>query len=97
MGHQRQITEKDVLIYSYLIDFKFKHNGATPTYRQIMNECLISSTSVVAYCLEKLENAGYIYREENGYIGIEGDKWSLQSVRIPKLGELLPEREEIWE
>ena len=40
-----------------------KENGYAPSYREIMSECGIASTSVVSYHLDILEEMGLITRK----------------------------------
>lgn len=47
------------LIYDYIVDY-IKEYGFPPSIREIVYDCEISSTSVVNYYLEKLEEEGRI-------------------------------------
>lgn len=60
---QQQIID---FIRQFLID-----RGYPPTVRDIMSGCRISSTSVVAYHLDKLKREGYIHRHPEISRGIE--------------------------
>lgn len=62
-SRQRKIIE---FIHQFLVD-----NGYPPTVREIASGCGISSTSVVNYNLNILEQAGYIRRHPEVSRGIE--------------------------
>lgn len=51
-------------ILDFVIAFS-KENGYAPSYRDIMRECDIASTSVVSYHLDILEEQGLITRKDN--------------------------------
>ena len=53
---RRQILE---FIKNYI-----KENGYSPSFRDIASGCSLSSTSVVAYYLDSLEEQGLVKREE---------------------------------
>jgi len=64
-------------IMRYIICYKAAHDGNSPTIREICDECGVSSTSVAAYNLEKLERAGKIVLAGGGARGIQvvGGRW----------------------
>lgn len=64
--------------------------GYPPTVRDIVNGCKISSTSVVAYNLARLETAGYIRRHADISRGIElvSNQPNRHTVTIPVIGEI---------
>ncbi|MDE0719520.1 MAG: transcriptional repressor LexA [Dehalococcoidia bacterium] len=57
-------------ILGFLQEF-YLENGIPPTVRDIQKSCDISSTSVVDYNLDKLEQAGYINRRPDVARGIK--------------------------
>ncbi len=66
-------------------------NGYPPTIRDIVGGCNISSTSVVAYNLSKLEAAGYIRRRADISRGIEllvNQQNHRYIVSVPIVGEI---------
>ena len=68
-------------ILEFIIDYKRGHDGCSPTIRQIMNSCAISSTSVVLYHLRTIEKQGKIRRgTDRRKLNIEviGGKWSYE-------------------
>jgi repressor LexA len=82
-GKQKQIIN---FIRQYLRD-----NGYPPSVRDIVNGCNISSTSVVVYNLNKLEEAGYIRRRGDISRGIElldSPKRGRGLIYIPIIGEI---------
>jgi repressor LexA len=65
--------------------------GYPPTIRDIVSGCKISSTSVVAYNLAKLEAAGYIRRHADISRGIElliNQRSNHYIVSVPIIGEI---------
>jgi repressor LexA len=65
--------------------------GYPPTVRDIVTGCEISSTSVVAYNLARLESAGYIRRHAEISRGIElltNQRSYRRNITIPIIGEI---------
>jgi hypothetical protein len=63
-------------VYAYIIRYKQAHDGVAPTVREIMDACDVSSSSVVAYNLDKLVLAGLIRcRARRRHIEVVGGKW----------------------
>lgn len=63
---------KRVLILKTVDIFQNEHRGRTPTIRELMTLCRISSTSVINYHLKWLIKNGYIEKEPNISRGIDG-------------------------
>jgi len=83
------LSSKQENIINFITDF-LRDKGYPPSIRDIAAGCGISSTSVVAYNLNKLEQAGYIRRHSDISRGIEflnrqGDG---KLVYIPIVGEI---------
>jgi signal transduction histidine kinase len=57
------VDTKDV--FNFIVAYKQLHDGNSPTWREISSACNISSVSVVAYILKKLEDQGKIILEHN--------------------------------
>lgn len=55
------MKEKDENILNFIKHY-FGQNGYAPSFRDIANGCSLSSTSLVAYRLNKLEQLGCIKR-----------------------------------
>ena len=66
----KSLSPKQERIINFVPEF-LQDKGYPPTIRDIATGCGISSTSVVAYNLEKLEQAGYIRRHSDISRGIE--------------------------
>ena len=66
----KSLSPKQESIIKFITEF-IGDNGYPPTIRDIAAGCGISSTSVVAYNLNKLEQAGYIRRHSDVSRGIE--------------------------
>ena len=56
-----KLSERQQMIMSFIEDF-IEENDYPPTIRDIQNGCSISSTSVVAYNLDKLKEEGQLNR-----------------------------------
>ncbi|MBC8279318.1 MAG: transcriptional repressor LexA [Chloroflexi bacterium] len=70
MVSSKKMPPRRQRILSFLQEF-YLDNGIPPTVRDIQKACEISSTSVVDYNLDKLEDAGYIRRRPDVARGIE--------------------------
>jgi len=84
------LSSKQESIIRYIRQF-LRNHGYPPTIRDIARGCSISSTSVVAYNLNKLEQAGYIGRHSDISRGIEllnGTEDSRKLVYVPIVGEI---------
>ena len=66
----KSLSSKQEHILNFINDF-LRDKGYPPSVRDIAVGCGISSTSVVAYNLNKLESAGYIRRHSDISRGIE--------------------------
>jgi repressor LexA len=66
----KPLSPKQERIINFVTDF-LHDKGYPPTIRDIAAGCGISSTSVVAYNLDKLEQAGYIRRHSDISRGIK--------------------------
>ena len=66
----KSLSPKQKYIISFIAEF-LRDKGYPPSIRDIAKGCGISSTSVVAYNLNKLEEAGYIRRHSDISRGIE--------------------------
>jgi len=75
---------KKIAIYDYLIRFKRENDGLSPSIREIMDACDISSTSVVIYYLRDMQKAGQITMRGKRGIAIIGGVWMLKS-EVPVL------------
>lgn len=66
-------------VYAYICRYKRRHDGLSPTLREIGDACGISSTSVVNYQLHKLHRAGRIRFHGDGKmrgIIVPGGRWT---------------------
>lgn len=66
-------------IYQYILTFCDSHSGNSPTLRQIVDGTGISSTSVVAYHLDILEEHGLLERRD-GHLCVTGATWQVEQV-----------------
>ena len=84
------LSPKQERIINFITEF-LHDNGYPPTIRDIAAGCGISSTSVVAYNLDKLEQAGYIRRHSDISRGIEflnPPQRAGKLVYVPIVGEI---------
>jgi len=74
-------TKTKNIILSYLVEYKRAHDGNSPSIRQITEGCNLSSTSVVAFHLRKLERDGKIRLTDHAFRNIEitGGQWIFES------------------
>ena len=70
MVSSKKMPPRRQRILGFLQEF-YLENGIPPTVRDIQKSCDISSTSVVDYNLDKLEQAGYINRRPDVARGIK--------------------------
>lgn len=65
-------------IFRFIIDYKSRHDGRSPSHRQILKACQISSTSLVNYYLGGLAKQGKIALESGSRnIRVVGGEWRL--------------------
>ena len=85
----KPLSPKQEKIIKFVAEF-LDRNGYPPTIRDIARGCGISSTSVVAYNLNKLEQAGYLRRHSEISRGIELNQQKRKRgfVYIPIIGEI---------
>lgn len=75
-----QKLNKPEIIYRFIVEFKMKFDGNSPSIREISRACGISSTSMVNFYLEKLVDQGLIEISEGlerNKILVKGGKWRL--------------------
>lgn len=53
-------------VLRWIIKYKREHDGNSPTVRELQKGCEISSTSVVKYILNHLEDRGKIVQTDDG-------------------------------
>lgn len=84
------LTKKEQQVYEYIYE-AIRHDGYSPSIRDIQNNVGIKSTSTVHAYLSKLEEKGYI-RKENGksrslHIDSSG-RDNRHSTKVPLLGKV---------
>lgn len=77
------VTAVERRVYEFIVGWKKNHDGNSPTHREIMAGCKISSTSVVAYYLQNLEDAGLIEisRANCRNLRVVGGQWTMSEKR----------------
>jgi repressor LexA len=55
-------TSRAKVVFEFIVGFKRAHDGISPSMREILEGCDISSTSLVNYYLERLVDKGLIER-----------------------------------
>ena len=89
-----RISEKQFGILEYVGEY-IRDNGYPPSMREICSATDISSTSVVSYNLDRLEEAGYIVRDREVSRGLrlaaagQNRLVSDRVVRLPVLGRIV--------
>jgi repressor LexA len=86
----KALSSKQKRIITFIHEF-LRDKGYPPSIRDIADRCEISSTSVVAYNLDRLEEAGYIRRHSDISRGIEllnKQQDSKRAVYIPIVGRI---------
>ena len=65
-------------IFDYIVAYKRANDGNSPTIRTLQDRFEVSSTSVVAYILKKLEKNGKITLNNNTgqLINVVGGRWT---------------------
>jgi repressor LexA len=81
------LSPRQESIINFITGF-LQGNGYPPSIRDIAAGCGISSTSVVAYNLNKLEQAGYIHRHNDISRGIKFLNRAGELVSVPIVGEI---------
>ena len=73
----KPLSPRQQAILAFVVAYKEAEQGTTPTLRQIMRATGITSTSITAYNLTRLEARGYIewIRGKRLDIRIPGAKW----------------------
>ena len=87
---RKALSPKQKRILEFIRKF-IDARGYPPTVRDIVNGCDISSTSVVAYNLARLETAGYIRHHPKISRGVEfltGKRSNKHIVSVPVIGEI---------
>jgi len=87
---RKALSPKQKRILEFIRKF-IDARGYPPTVRDIVNGCDISSTSVVAYNLARLETAGYIRHHAKISRGVEfltGKRSNKHIVSVPVIGEI---------
>ena len=60
MSAPTEVPTTEDRVFDSIVDYKAAHDGNSPSNRNIMDACAISSTSVVNYHLRRLAAAGRI-------------------------------------
>jgi SOS-response transcriptional repressor LexA len=79
MGRQRRLNQRMRDVFEYIVHYETQHPGASPSVREIMEALNISTSSVVAHYLDRLEDVGVITRIGYGCsrgIIVVGATWS---------------------
>ena len=57
----KPLSAREQQVLAYVVAF-INNNGGSPTVREVRRGCGLSSTSVAAYALDRLDDKGYIKR-----------------------------------
>ncbi len=84
----KKLTDKEQQIYDYIFEM-IEKNGYSPTVRDIKNAVGIKSTSTVHIYLQKLEDKGFIQKEQGKSRTLRvGSSNPPKSVEIPIIGRI---------
>jgi len=76
------MNKKVEAVYQFIVSFKIKNDGNSPSIREIASACNIPSTSMVEICLDCLINEGRItmiyYGTNVRRIKVIGGSWTLK-------------------
>jgi len=80
MNNKGRLTGRHKVVFDLIVAYKKANDGISPTLREIILNTDITSTSVVKWYLNNLENLGLIEVPKKSYRGIKviGGKWTYQ-------------------
>lgn len=84
-----ELTQKESRIYKYISE-TLKNEGYAPSVRDIQTALNIPSTSTVHSYLARLEQKGYIQKEQgkSRTLRLENDRRACPTVKVPLLGRV---------
>ncbi|MEW6650918.1 MAG: hypothetical protein AB1453_12110 [Chloroflexota bacterium] len=68
-------------IFAWIVDYKRRHDGNSPSMREIMQAFGVTSLSLMDYILDDLVDAGKITREGTRGMRVTGGRWWYYEVR----------------
>jgi SOS-response transcriptional repressor LexA len=70
-------------MFSFIVEYKSKHDGNSPTFKEIMIGVGFATTSHVSYWMERLKKSGRIsYSSDRRSIEVKGGVWKLKHPMI---------------
>jgi SOS-response transcriptional repressor LexA len=72
------MSDKEIKILNYIKAYKKRNDGNSPSFREIMRDCDIASTSHVHYLIGKLEKAGELQCKGQRFICVVGGRWGIR-------------------
>ena len=77
MNPKKELHPKQKELLDYIIAYKTRHDGTSPTFREMRDALDVSTTSLVSYRLDRLEYLGYIKRPayNKRSIQVVGGEW----------------------
>lgn len=69
---------KDNDVYRFIVRYKIAHQGNSPSFDEIMEDCNISSKSIVAQAMANLQDAGLLVQDGVKNIEVTNAKWILE-------------------
>lgn len=69
-------------VFRYIVYYKMKHDGNSPSYREIMAGAGVSSSSMVSFYLDELVKAGRVRLSGEGAfrrIEVVGGRWGMKA------------------
>ncbi len=62
----KQLTEKQLQIYEFIVNYCKTHNGRPPTYREIGKGCGLKNVSCVYQHVQRIVAKGYFFTTSQG-------------------------------
>lgn len=76
----RKMTQRAQSVFDFIVQHKINNDGISPTRREIIDNTDITSTYIVGWNLDILEEAGLIYCDPklSRAIKVIGGKWTYE-------------------
>jgi hypothetical protein len=76
-------NKRDLTVLNFIVRYKSENDGNSPSLRQIMTDCKVSSVCGVSSILHRLERVGLIaLGGKYCQIYVTGGKWTFDSERV---------------
>lgn len=72
---------KDNEVLKFVIRYKARHNGNSPSYGDIMDACGVKSKSHAKYLLDKLQESGALSHDGVRGIVVSNSTWTIKEAQ----------------